>query len=267
MKGTSHGRHCTHLGFFDDPATLFAFPALRNHCHAGGRCAPVDLSHQREYCLTNNHVQCPVWQNRPGAAPPPAQELVEAIAARRRRLAAAVVGFVLVGLVLWAVLAGWSALRAVADIPATETPTMEPTAASPTSAIVLDDSLLPALPTSTPPLTPLPLTIGSPTASPTALIQASLTPTQPAAGMITASPTFTSTPAPATATNSPVPPRPANTPLPPIQPSPTPLPLPTLPPPTAPPSTAAPPTELPPPATNTPAPPPPPATSTPAPPP
>jgi hypothetical protein len=271
MKGTSSGRQCTHLGFFDDPTTLFSFPALRNHCHAGDRCAPIDLSYQREYCLTNNHVQCPVWQNQPGAEPPPAQGLVEAVSARRRRLAAAVAGFVVVGLVLWVVFASWSVSRGVADVPTVERPTIEPAAASPTRVIVLVDSLPTALPTGTSPLTPMLQTTGSPTASPTALIQSSPTPTQPITVMITAAPTSTSTSVPATATNSPAPPPPANTSLPPptLPPSPPPPPPPTLPPsppPPPPPATSTPAPPPPPPATVTPAPLPP-ATSTPAPPP
>lgn len=53
---------CPHVGLGTDPRTHLAFPAVGNYCHHVKNIAPVSLEHQQQYCLTQEHVACPVWQ-------------------------------------------------------------------------------------------------------------------------------------------------------------------------------------------------------------
>ena len=54
--------NCPHLGLLHDKRTSLAFPAQGNCCHRLQQPAAVDLSHQRTYCLTKEHVSCYVFQ-------------------------------------------------------------------------------------------------------------------------------------------------------------------------------------------------------------
>jgi LysM repeat protein len=53
---------CPHLGLRNDPLTRFGFPTLGNYCH---RLAPPGLvtpEYQRDWCLTQEFTNCPVYQ-------------------------------------------------------------------------------------------------------------------------------------------------------------------------------------------------------------
>jgi uncharacterized protein YgiM (DUF1202 family) len=54
--------NCPYLGLLHDRRTSLAFPAQGNCCHRLQLPATVDLSHQRSYCLTEDHVRCYVFQ-------------------------------------------------------------------------------------------------------------------------------------------------------------------------------------------------------------
>jgi hypothetical protein len=46
----------------DDPATNTSFPSLWNHCHHVKPVEVVEFQHQHEYCLSEKHIKCPVFQ-------------------------------------------------------------------------------------------------------------------------------------------------------------------------------------------------------------
>ncbi len=49
---------CPFLGYVDDQGTAMAFPSNSNYCH---NCNPKNtptISHQREFCLVENHINC-----------------------------------------------------------------------------------------------------------------------------------------------------------------------------------------------------------------
>ena len=61
---------CPFLGMLDDPQTSFSFPSEWNNCHNSKPVAPVSLTHQDNYCLTEKHGTCPVYlQDSPGSLP------------------------------------------------------------------------------------------------------------------------------------------------------------------------------------------------------
>lgn len=56
---------CQHLGIPGDEEVCYSYPNVLNVCYADraavSRFLPVDLAHQRQYCLTPNHVLCPTY--------------------------------------------------------------------------------------------------------------------------------------------------------------------------------------------------------------
>lgn len=54
---------CPFIGFEDDPTTALAYPARYNFCFHAKPVAPVNLAHQRSYCLSDQYPDCPVFQN------------------------------------------------------------------------------------------------------------------------------------------------------------------------------------------------------------
>lgn len=54
--------NCPHLGTLEDSDTSLAYPASANHCFRVDSPTGVDLSHQEEYCLTDRHPGCHVFQ-------------------------------------------------------------------------------------------------------------------------------------------------------------------------------------------------------------
>ena len=53
---------CPHITFFDAdfPAPGYATEAHR--CHRPGHPTRISLGHQEQYCLTEDHIECPVYQ-------------------------------------------------------------------------------------------------------------------------------------------------------------------------------------------------------------
>lgn len=57
----SSDRICIHFGFINDDKTAMGYPSMQNYCH---QCEPPNTpkySHQREYCLSANYKECPVF--------------------------------------------------------------------------------------------------------------------------------------------------------------------------------------------------------------
>ena len=51
---------CPYLGLSEDPKTALSFPSDGNFCHRAVPPAGVKIEHQRVYCLTALHQDCPV---------------------------------------------------------------------------------------------------------------------------------------------------------------------------------------------------------------
>lgn len=54
-------KNCPFLGMANDPATNTSFPSLWNHCHHVKPVEIVKLNHQNDYCLSEKHIECPVY--------------------------------------------------------------------------------------------------------------------------------------------------------------------------------------------------------------
>ena len=58
---SSSDRTCIHFGFINDDKTAMGYPSMQNYCH---QCEPPNtpnLAHQREYCLSVKHKECPLF--------------------------------------------------------------------------------------------------------------------------------------------------------------------------------------------------------------
>lgn len=53
---------CIFLGLKTDSKTALEFPSIGNHCHKARPVSPVNTKHQEKYCLTANHIECPVYK-------------------------------------------------------------------------------------------------------------------------------------------------------------------------------------------------------------
>lgn len=53
---------CPHLGLKSDPSTALHFASMGNYCHHVNPPDVVRDSHQNEFCLTAEHVNCPVYK-------------------------------------------------------------------------------------------------------------------------------------------------------------------------------------------------------------
>ncbi len=53
---------CIFLGLKTDSKTALEFPSIGNHCHKTRPVSPVNTKHQEKYCLTANHVECPIYK-------------------------------------------------------------------------------------------------------------------------------------------------------------------------------------------------------------
>jgi len=52
---------CTYLGLQDDPKTALEFASDGNFCHHALPAAPPNPGHQKAFCLSNEHISCPVF--------------------------------------------------------------------------------------------------------------------------------------------------------------------------------------------------------------
>ena len=96
---------CPHLGSREDPKTALDFPSEGNYCYHARPVSPVNGEHQASYCLTGQHVDCPIYTARQ-LKPLPAAIAAPAVRGKqvRRVLAFA---FVPVILVIMALLGSW----------------------------------------------------------------------------------------------------------------------------------------------------------------
>jgi hypothetical protein len=54
-------KSCPYLGLEEDPTTLLEFPSKGNLCHRVTPIAAIDPVHQRDFCLSSSHTQCPAF--------------------------------------------------------------------------------------------------------------------------------------------------------------------------------------------------------------
>ncbi len=56
-------KKCPFLGLEDDPVTYFALPTAGNFCHKSKKKVAVAVPYQQEYCLTERHAECSVFNS------------------------------------------------------------------------------------------------------------------------------------------------------------------------------------------------------------
>ena len=68
---TNTPRICPFIGIRGDATTYSQFPSRQNHCHVPVHPEPIQPDHQRAYCLTTEHLQCPVYRQEGAVNLPP----------------------------------------------------------------------------------------------------------------------------------------------------------------------------------------------------
>jgi hypothetical protein len=56
---------CPFLGLAEDPQTSAVFPSEQNFCHHLASPAPIQLEHQKGFCLTAGYTGCPAFSGKP----------------------------------------------------------------------------------------------------------------------------------------------------------------------------------------------------------
>jgi chromosome partitioning protein len=63
-RPNSRGAFCSYLGRDDDPQTMLGYPSIWNKCHRSKPIVSPSLGHQNIFCLSNNHLSCPMLQEK-----------------------------------------------------------------------------------------------------------------------------------------------------------------------------------------------------------
>jgi len=261
--------YCPYLGLKQNRAIRFSSPTPEHRCYVGGEPVEIPVD-QSTFCLSRNHVQCPLYMgltipSTPATISPSGAATIApgglrgwlgTLSPRDRAIYALMLGMLAI-IILVYVVAGWQALTGDGLMPSTAvaSPTssgavgaLETATAtqgvSPQPTPSATATAVPPTPTPLPTSTPSPQPSPTPTPEPVILVPTAL-PTQPTSGAtVVPSPTIQPTQLPgtpgATATDQPA--QPTATPTVTIVP-PTALPTtpPSPPPPTAPPATSRPP--------------------------
>lgn len=186
---------CPFRGAGSDPSTRYAYVSPGGYCHRAVPPAPVTLSHQGSFCLTEHHQKCPVFIAQTAAPLPEAltrvivPEPAQRVEISPSTWALGVALLVLLGF------GGYLFSNGFGRQPVAEA------AAGPSAAVVEYNTLTPSptatdLPTATPPPTATPRPTETPV--PTATPQPTETPEPTATAEPTATPdpTATETPSP-----------------------------------------------------------------------
>jgi spore germination protein GerM len=261
--------YCPYLGLKQNRAIRFSSPTPEHRCYVGGEPVEIPVD-QSTFCLSRNHVQCPLYMgltipSTPATISPAGAATIApgglrgwlgTLSPRDRAIYALMLGMLAI-IILVYVVAGWQALTGSGLIPSTvvasptssgavgalETATATE-GASPQPTPSATATAVPPTPTPLPTSTPSPQPSPTPTPEPVILVPTAL-PTQPTGGAtIVPSPTLQPTQLPVTpgVTATVQPTQPTATPTATIVP-PTAVPTtpPSPPPPTAPPATPRPP--------------------------
>ncbi len=226
--------HCPYLGLKQNQAIRFASPTPEHRCYAAGQAQEIPQfvsDYQARYCLSANHVRCPLYMGMPvpttsaaqlnPAVAAPTSELrswLDDLSARDRFIYSSLLGVLVIALIGYA-LGGVAFVGSLLNsAPAAPTlPVIDATGtvtfASPTASVPAAT----ATPTASATPAPSPTVMPSPTATPYELIPVTNTPTVP---IVIPPPVF---PPPVEPTVTPLPPvEPTVTPLPPVEPTPPP---------------------------------------------
>lgn len=262
--------YCPYLGLKQNRAIRFSSPTPEHRCYVSGE--PVDIPvDQSAFCLSRNHVQCPLYMgltlpsipatvSSSGAtttAPGGLRGWLRTLSPRDRAIYALMLGMLALIVLVYAI-AGWQALTGTAPVTGAPSPitVAPPETATATPAPLPSPSATatppPPTPTALPTSTPSPQPNPSPTQEPVIIVPTAL-PTQPTgtAG-VAPSPTDNATATPSPTVAAPATPSPTGQPA---SASPTLTATAAPPPTTAPTAPPQPPTAVPPAMPRTPAPP------------
>jgi len=221
-------RYCPYLGLKQNRAIRFSSPTPEHRCYVGGEPVEIPVD-QSAFCLSRNHVQCPLYMgltlpsipatvSPSGAAtvaPDGLRGWLGTLSPRDRAIYALMLGMLAIIVLVYAI-AGWQALMdgtpstgapspTTAGALATETATLSP---QPTPSATATP--LPPTPTALPTSTPSPQPTPSPTPEPVIIVPTAA-PTQPTdSATATPSPTESATAAPSP-TGQPTQPTPTST--------------------------------------------------------
>lgn len=238
--------YCPYLGLKQNRAIRFSSPTPEHRCYVGGEPVEIPVD-QSAFCLSRNHVQCPLYMgltlpsipasgalsNAATAASGGLRGWLHTLSPRDRAIYALMLGMLAIIILVYAI-AGWQALTGgtpTTVAPAPTTVAVLETATSTLSPEPLPSATatpLPPTPTPLPTSTPSPQPTPSPTSEPVILVPTAI-PTQPAdVATVASAPTVGLTVFPSP-TDQPILPSPTVAvtapPLPtaqPVQPSPTP---------------------------------------------
>ena len=162
---TNSNVFCPYCGIVDDATTSLGYPSLWNYCHRANPVEVANLEHQRIFCLTAEHSNCPVFL-REGSFPLPVELRGRSNESRRGKKSPwKVVVILAVGLLV--LLIGWQFLtngRLLPALPGAET-AVSPTLSALPAGGTRSPSITPS-PTATPLETPTALPLPSPSATP-----------------------------------------------------------------------------------------------------
>ncbi|MCE9644907.1 MAG: LysM peptidoglycan-binding domain-containing protein [Chloroflexi bacterium] len=94
---------CPHFGWKDDQHTSSGFPSNLNYCHLAVPIAAPRFNHQEVYCLTREHIQCPLFVNRQPMSMPDEIRVLQVDKPKPRRTLALVILFLVLVLAFWAI--------------------------------------------------------------------------------------------------------------------------------------------------------------------
>lgn len=194
-------RYCPYVGLKQNRAIRFSSPTPEHRCYAGGEPVEIPVD-QRTFCLSRDHVQCPLYMGMPlpstPTTVPPVSSAPAASGGLRRWLATlsprdraiyALMLGMLVIIVLVYLFAGWQALTGGLPVPSAPTPfsvgvvgtatATDIPSPQPTPSATATATPIPPTPTPLPTSTPSPLPTPSPTPEPV-LIVPTAAPSQPA---------------------------------------------------------------------------------------
>lgn len=110
----------------DDADTSLTYPSVGSGCHRSQPVAPPNLSHQSEYCLSENYHQCPVFLNQQTALPLPKSLRASRRAEKSNRNPARTLLFIFIGSVVLAGLLWGFLIPGLIPQEATSTPSATP---------------------------------------------------------------------------------------------------------------------------------------------
>ena len=236
---------CPHRGLIQDKEVRLNFASAFVHCYKATPISPITLGHQNRFCLTEQCVECPVYQSKSQIAMPVDLRLTtEEVQARKASRAKGNSIMPIIALVVVIALAAFffwmtqlrggepaadevqGAVSAEFILTPTPTETQTPRATLAPTNTAETTSMFVILPTDTPEPTDTATSTTEPTLTPTRTPIPTQTPTETLIPTDTPTPTNTPTP-----TDTPTPtstPTPTNTPTPTDTPTPTNTPTPTL---------------------------------------